>query len=95
MFLSCVDKFVPKVVIKYDNRPPWIDKEVLLLIRKKNRTQRRAKSNDSVNLWERFGKLRRQVKKMVKVKKRSHLTKVQLLFKGQSSEILVILKSDY
>ena len=35
MFLSCVDEFVPKVVIKDANRPPWIDKEVLLLMRKK------------------------------------------------------------
>ena len=33
MFLSCVDEFVPKVVIKDANRPPRIDKEVLLLIR--------------------------------------------------------------
>ena len=29
-FLSCVDEFVPKVLIKDANRPPWIDKEVLL-----------------------------------------------------------------
>ena len=48
MFLSCVDEFVPKVVIKDANRPPWIDKEVLLLIRKKNRTRRKAKLKDSV-----------------------------------------------
>ena len=32
------------------DRPPWIDKEVLLLIREKNRTQRKAKLKDSVNL---------------------------------------------
>ena len=64
---------VPKVVIKDANRPPWIDKEVLLLIKKKNRTRRKAKLKDSVNLWERFRELRRQVKKMVKFKKRGHL----------------------
>ena len=75
MFLSCVGEFVPEVVIKDANRPPWIDKEVLLLIRKKNRTRRKAKLKDSVNLWERFPELRRQVKKMVKFKKRSHLAK--------------------
>ena len=46
MFLSCVDEFVSKVVIKDANRPPWIDKEVLLLIRKKNRTRRKAKLKD-------------------------------------------------
>ena len=34
-FLLCVNEFVPKVVIKDANRPPWIDKEVLLLNRKK------------------------------------------------------------
>ena len=67
---------IPKVVIKDANRPPWIDKEVLLLIKKKNRTRRKAKLKDSVNLWERFRELRRQVKKMVKFKKRSHLTKL-------------------
>lgn len=33
LFLSCVDEFVSKVFIKDANRPPWIDKEVLLLIR--------------------------------------------------------------
>ena len=43
MFLSCVDEFVPKVVIEDANRPPWIDKEALLLIRKKKRTRCKAK----------------------------------------------------
>ena len=81
MFLSCVDEFVPKVVIKDANRPPWIDKEVLLLIRKKNRTRRKAKLKNSVHLWERFRELRRQVKKMVKFKKRSHLSKRWLEYK--------------
>ena len=76
MFLSCVDEFVPKVVIKDANRPPRIDKEVLLLIRKKNRTRRKVKLKDSVNLWERFRELGRQVKKMVEFKKRGHLTKL-------------------
>ena len=74
MLLSCVDEFVPKVVIKDANTPPWIDKEVLLLIRKKNRTRRKAKSKDSVNLWERFRELRRQLKK------RSHLSKLSCSF---------------
>ena len=81
MFLSCVDEFVPKVVIKDANRPPWIDKEVLLLIRKKNRTRRKAKLNDSVILWERFRELRRQVKKIVKFKKRSYLPKLSCSLK--------------
>ena len=71
-----MDEFVPIVVIKDANRPPWIDKDVLLLIRNKNRTRHKAQLKDSVNLWERFRELRRQVKKMVKFKKRSHLSQL-------------------
>ena len=78
---------VPKVVIKDANGPPWIDKEVLLLIKKKNRTRRKAKLKDSVNLWERFRELRRQVKKMVKFKKRSHLTKLSSSLRDNSRKL--------
>jgi len=38
-----VGEFVPKVLIRDANRPPWIDREVLQLIRKKNRIRRKAK----------------------------------------------------
>lgn len=50
LFLSCVDEFVPKVLIRDANRPPWIEREVLQLIRKKNRIRRKAKLKDSVFL---------------------------------------------
>ena len=75
------------MVIKDANGPPWIDKEVLLLIKKKNRTLRKAKLKDSVNLWERFRELRRQVKKMVKFKKRSHLTKLSSSLRDNSRKL--------
>ena len=60
-----MDEFVPKVVI---NRPPWIDKGKLVLIGKKNRTRGKAKLKDSINLWERFRELKRQVRKWLKLK---------------------------
>ena len=49
MFLSRVDEFVPKVLIRDANRPPWIDREVLQFIRKKNRIWHKANLKDSVN----------------------------------------------
>ena len=76
MFLSCVDEFVPKVVIKDANRLPWIDKEVLLLVRKKSRTRYKAKLKSPVILWERYPELRRQVKKIAKLKKCSYLSEL-------------------
>ena len=48
MFLSRVDEFVPKVLIRDANRPPWIDREVLQLIRKKNQIWHKAKMKDSL-----------------------------------------------
>ena len=76
MFLSCVNEFVPKVVIEDANRPSWIDKEVLSLIEKKSRTRHKAKLKSSVILWQRYRGLRRQVKKTFKFKKRSYLSKL-------------------
>ena len=84
---------VPKVEIKDANRPPWIDKEVLLLIKKKNRTRRKAKLKDSVNLWDRFRELRRRVNKMVKFKKRSHLTKLSCSLRDNPRKLWAYYKA--
>ena len=63
LFSTCIDEFVPKVVIKDADRPPWIDRDVQQLIKMKSRIRRRPKSKDSAHLLERFRKLRGQVKK--------------------------------
>jgi GTPase len=63
-----------KIIIKDGNRLAWIDREVLQLIRKKNRIRRKAKSNDSPIIWERFCKLRHEVKKLLKFKNRNYLS---------------------
>ena len=42
LFLACIEKFVPKITIKDPNKPPWIDAEVMQLIRKKNKIRRNA-----------------------------------------------------
>ena len=47
LFSTCLDEFVPKVLIRDANRPPWIDNDVLQLIKKKNMVRRRAKLKDS------------------------------------------------
>ena len=70
VFTTCIDEFVPKIIIKDSNKTSWIDREVLQLIRKKNRIRRKAKLNDSpVMRWEGFRKLRHEVKTLLKLKK--------------------------
>jgi hypothetical protein len=68
MFTTCIDEFIPNIIIKDGNRPPWIDREVLQLIRKKKRIRRKAKSNDSPIIWERFRKLRQELKNCLNLK---------------------------
>jgi hypothetical protein len=43
LFLTCVDQLITKIRIKDPNRPPWIDADVLHLIRKKERVRRKAR----------------------------------------------------
>ena len=74
VFMTCIAEFVPKIIVKDGNKPSWIDREVLLLIRKKNRIRRKAKLNDFPVMWERFRKLRHEVKRLLKFKKRNYLS---------------------
>ena len=76
LFLTCVDQFIPRIRIKDSNRPPWIDADVLQLIRKRERVRRRAKITDSTYQWSKFRKIRSQVKKLIKFNKRNYIDKL-------------------
>lgn len=76
LFLTCVDQFIPKIRIKDPNRPPWIDADVLHLIRKKERVRRKARLTDSPYQWEKFRKIRSEVKKLIKFNKRYYIDKL-------------------
>ena len=45
LFLDAVTKYIPQRLLKRRNSPPWIDKEVKCLLRKKDLCRKKAKHN--------------------------------------------------
>lgn len=60
--LTTVDQNVPKMKLRGISRPPWIDKDVLRLVRKKKAMWKRLKSDTSLELTSKFKLLRKQTK---------------------------------
>ena len=70
---SAIDQHIPLITLKKRSRPPWIDNDIMKLIRKKKRLWKRIKSNNSVELFEKFKALRRETKKQIDAGYRSYL----------------------
>ena len=71
MFLSAVDKYIPKHYIKRTHNHPWIDKELLKLI-KKDIQRRKLKKFPSTFILEKYKNLRRLTKQLIKQKKKKY-----------------------
>ena len=63
--MSLVDEFVPKVKIRDINSPPWIDGQVIHLLRKKNDARNKAKKTSSDYYHKKFCALRRECKSLI------------------------------
>lgn len=73
LFLSAVDEHIPKCTSKNVNDHPWIDKELLSLIREKNRQRKK----DSPTDFDKFKLLRRKSKQLISKKKKDHTNKLR------------------
>ena len=54
LFLTTIESVVPKSKVRATNRAPWIDAEVLSMVRKKERLRKKAKRRSSDYHWEKF-----------------------------------------
>jgi hypothetical protein len=63
--LSIIDSHVPKVRIKDANTPPWIDKDVIHLLKKKETARRAAKKHNSEFYLKKFRLLRKESKELI------------------------------
>lgn len=54
--------------LKQKARPPWIDKDVMKLVRKKKALWKRLKNNPSAELTSNFKLLRKETKKLISSK---------------------------
>ena len=71
LFLAAVKDFVPLKRLKGRNPVPWIDRNILNLINKKNSVRQKLKSHPNTSLTDKFKSLWAQVKKLLR-KSRDH-----------------------
>ena len=66
LLLAAVEEFVALKRLKGGNPFPWIDSNILNLIKKKNSVCQKLKSHPNARLRDKFKSLRAQVKKLLR-----------------------------
>ena len=66
LFLAVVKDFVPSKRLKGRNQVPWIDSNILNVIKKKNSVRQKLKSRPNACRKDKFKSLRAQVKKLLR-----------------------------
>ena len=66
LFQTSAKDFVPSKRLKSRNSVPWIDSNILNLIKKKNSVRQKLKSHPNAGLRDKFKSLRAQVKKLLR-----------------------------
>ena len=72
LLLAAVEDIVTLKRLKGRNPVPWIDSNVLNLIKKKNSVRQKLKSHPNARLRDKFKSLRAQVKKLLDRESRYH-----------------------
>lgn len=78
--LQLQDEFVPQKVVKKKNRLPWLNRDLVKLIRKKKRLYKQHKQDPSAERWENYKLCEKMVKKGVRNAKKNfekHIAKTK------------------
>ena len=76
LFLSAVDNHIPKYRVKNTYYHPWIDKELLYLIKKKNIQRTKLKKTQTLVDVEKYKSLRRETNQLILKKKKAYNKKL-------------------
>ena len=72
ILMTAVDLHIPKYTIKNAHNHPWIDAELLSLLRQKNIIRRKANKTGSIKDIDKFRTLRKLTKQLIIQKKKEH-----------------------
>ena len=86
LFLTAVKERIPIKTVGDKNSPPWIDGEVLHLIRKKYAALKKFRSNKLPERKLKLRKLSQNIKYLVRSKHRQYLAKIEASFKDNPKE---------
>ncbi|XP_068704009.1 uncharacterized protein [Montipora foliosa] len=73
LVIAVVDMHIPKMKLRHKSRPPWIDKDVLKLVRKKKVLWKRLKGNGSVEMTLKFKTSRKETNRLISFKYSQYL----------------------
>ena len=68
-----IDKFVPKIAVKNENKPPWFDADCFQKCKEKDKLHRKFKANKSISNELKFKRCRKEFKDLIKTKMRTNL----------------------
>jgi hypothetical protein len=77
LFLTATDKFVPKKTVVDTNTPPWIDRDVKHMIKKKYTALRQYRQKRTEGRKRKLRQLTQETKDLIKQKRRQYIEKVQ------------------
>ena len=84
---NCIDRNVPKRVIKHFKGPPWVDQELRSLQKAKLKANRCAKRSEKVSDWTAYRKLRNLVQSTRHKKHKSFIQELGLSVKKNPKKI--------
>ncbi|CAB3977922.1 Hypothetical predicted protein, partial [Paramuricea clavata] len=76
-FLTAVRRYIPMRTVKDKNSPPWIDKQVRQLIRKKFKALKQYRRNKSADRKRKLRSVTQQIKYLIRSKHRGYLAKIE------------------
>ena len=88
--LAAIEQHIPTMKLKQKARPPWIDKDVMKLVRKKKALWKRLKNNPSTELTSNFKVLRKETKKLISSKYCKYLKSLADKLKSNPKKVLVL-----
>ena len=90
---SCINRNVPKRVIKHSKGPPWVDHWLRSLQKAKLKAHRRAKRSEKVSDWTAYRKLRNTVQSTSHKKHKSFIPELGLSVKTNPKKFYSYVKS--
>ena len=93
VFLTAVDQHIPKNKARNVNEHPWIDHELLQLIKVKNKRRAAAIKSGSADDQNKFKQIRREVKALIKIKKKHYSIKLKESLLNNSKRFWSFVKS--
>ena len=77
LFVSAVNDHVPKRRVRNVRDHPWLDLELMKLIKKKSKQRIRGRKSKTPDDLQKFNDLRRETKKLMKRKKKDYANKLR------------------